>query len=209
MAVAILDQHAIDLHDVRLQLGHAGESGIAAGEIVERDLEAVAAVFGDDGVDMGERGEPHVLLLDDLEGDAVERKAGARGGLQRAPDAGGRRVDRVRQEVDVQAAAVVEAMDAEPGRQLDRLHPAGLVEGVAVLLGQLAEHERGPLARRPAHQRLIGVDPPLRQIDHRLERHGEGEDLGPLRTGVAWGVGWWGCGHGGLRGRGGAGGPGG
>ena len=129
------------------------------------------AIFLEDAVEVV--GVAHLLVLGHLEGDAVEREAVPPRRGEGCADAMGGLVNRARHEIDVQARALLG--QAEPARELDRLAAAVLVEAVAVLGRHLAEHAASALARRPAHQRLVGMDAPARECEHGLEGHGEGE----------------------------------
>ena len=118
----------VDLDEVGLEFGEQVQPGIAGAEIVDRGQEALAAVLGDDALDVADVLD--LLALGELEHDVVAREAGRLGGGERRAQAGGRLVDGVRQEIDRELDVL--AAREQPRCQFDRLDAAGLVEAVAV-----------------------------------------------------------------------------
>ena len=164
-------QRHVQLDDVGLELGQQVEPGIAGAEVVDGGHEFLPLVLVDDLLQVG---LVHQLLaFGDLEDDPLGGKAEAPRRRQGGADAGGRPVDRVGQEIDAQPAG-----HTQPGGQLDGLDPAGLVEGVAVLVVDPGEHAGRPAAVGAAHQRLVGIQAAVTQVDDGLEGHAEIEIQG-------------------------------
>jgi len=139
-------------------------------EIVERRGKAHRLVARDDVLDVG--GVAQLFVRGELEHQPRGFEIHPRRGCQRGADTGLWLIDRVGHEIDRQLRA--RARWHVRAGQFDGLHPAGLVEPVAVLLGDGGEHLTGPLAVECPHQRLIAPDRPGGHFDDRLKRHRKG-----------------------------------
>ena len=114
----------------------------------------------------------HPLALGELEQKAVQREAGLARRLQREPNAGGRIVDGVGQEVDGEQSALVR--QAQASRQAYGLDSASLVERLAVAGVDRLKDAGGALAGWASDQRLVAEHRAGSHVHHGLERHGEG-----------------------------------
>ena len=162
------DQRHVELDDVGPETGEKLEPGAARTEIVDGRAETDLAIGLEDPQEVlgVER-----FVLGEFENNAVGRKADARRRVQRLPYAGARLVHGVGQKVDRQAH--VAGWRKQPRRQFYGLDAAALVEGVAALVVDGAEHARGALAVRTAHQRLVTKNAVGGDVDDRLKSHRE------------------------------------
>ena len=163
------DELHVDFHDVRLIPGQQREAGVAGPEIVDGGPEADLLVGRHDVQDVS---DIELLGLGELEDDAVQREAGPLRRVQCQAYAGLGLVDGVRQEVDRQARAVFRKLKG--GRELDRLDPALLVEGIAIRLVHGRQDRVRALSVRPTDQGFVGENLPGRDVDYGLERHRKG-----------------------------------
>lgn len=106
------------------------------------------------------------LAFGHFEHDAFGRKTVLGRGFERRAYARLRTVDGVRQEVDAE-----HAFELQPRGEVDRLHPARLVEAVAVIVVNLAEDRARALAFEPAHQRFVAEYRARGDVDDGLESH--------------------------------------
>src|SRR5216683_2120898 len=158
--VEVAQQGHVELHDVRLELGEAGQPRVPGAQVVHRDAVAHAL----------ERLHPGAGVLHLVE-------PGALGDLQHhAGGVGGERRGRVQQVVVEQVGGVEVDERAPDGRGQPRGHR---VPDGAAQVGQPAQPlRRADQVRRPgqrglgsAHQRLVAEGPARRPLHDRLERH--------------------------------------
>ncbi|VVT20658.1 hypothetical protein HOE425_331875 [Hoeflea sp. EC-HK425] len=167
-SVDIPDQTHVELDHVGLKPGEKIEARIAGTEIIDGRLEAQIAV-GVKNVEQMRRVD--ALGFGKFEHDPFDRKSRPHRGFQGQLDAGLGFIDRVRQEIDGEVGIMLS--EIERGRELDRRHPAFLVEGIAVGIGDLGQDNTRPLAFRAAQERLVGEHALVPDIQNRLESHGD------------------------------------
>ena len=145
-----------------------GKPRMTRAEIVEGGEKSARTVVGKNVREMIDLVD--ALPLRHLEEDFLGGKPAFLCRLQGAADAQGRLIDRVGQEIDAQIS-----IQSQTARQGDRAHAAGLVEGVAVGIVDLAEHGHRRFALGSAHQRLVAEHFALSHVHDRLKGESEGE----------------------------------
>ena len=93
------------------------------------------------------------LYCGEFEDNALHGKAGAHRRRQGKSNKGARLINGVRQKIDREKCAI--AGDLQVRRQFDRLDAAGLIEGVAIVLGRFTDHQRRrdqALSREPVRR---------------------------------------------------------
>lgn len=167
VALDAADEAHVELDVVGLEVGEQGEAGVGGAEVVDGEADAERAQLVDEADEAG-------AVVDKVgfrgfEDDAVEREAGAAGGVDDGEQSVGGGVEAAGKEIEMEGLVEVQA-----GGELDGARVGDGIEEVEARGRDLAEHLPGRLVPGAADEGFRGDDGAGVGIDDGLKGEAEG-----------------------------------